>query len=77
MPIDPSNPTDSHLPTGASDLAGDSLEGGQSGPDGDATPDIQRLRQAWREGVEGGGYQTAETVFAELGARYATPHRGA
>lgn len=35
--------------------------------------EIARLRQAWREGVEGGNYQPAETVFAELEERYGTP----
>lgn len=34
---------------------------------------IARLRQAWREGVEGGNYQPAEIVFAELEERYRTP----
>lgn len=34
---------------------------------------IARLRQAWREGAEGGNYQPAESVFAELEERYRTP----
>ncbi len=34
---------------------------------------IARLRQAWREGVESGDYQPAETVFARLRDRYRMP----
>ncbi|UHC19191.1 hypothetical protein LRS73_00015 [Methylobacterium currus] len=32
-----------------------------------------RLRQSWRESVEGGNYQPAEIVFGELEERYRTP----
>ena len=76
MPIDPSNSAGNPLPMGTPDLADGSPAGGRPDPDSHATPDIASIRQAWREGVEG-GYQPAEAVFAELGARYATPHRGA
>ena len=66
------NPGSSLSPGSAGDAGVD-----RSGSTGKDAPDIQRLRQAWREGVESGGYQPAETIFAELGARYETPHRGA
>ena len=37
---------------------------------------LEKLRQAWREGIESGGYKPAEEVFDRLEAKYATGVKG-
>ncbi|MET7248226.1 hypothetical protein ABZT49_33240 [Methylobacterium sp. EM32] len=78
MPDDPSKPP-FHAPSADTPVArGDDLGWDRPHSSGDdSIPDIQRLRRAWREGVESGDYQPAEAVFARLQARYETSQNDA
>lgn len=74
---DPARPRPTSATPASLLTAGSDADADPSGSAGYDAAEIQRLRRVWREGVEGGGYQPAETVFAELSARYETPRRGA